>query len=158
MCCKLNLLVWPNVNLYFLRLACFNCNQILDTSISFLLYPWTVRNMLPPWILKLGGLESSGQRLISLNGKTKITMIFVLTTKKCDYLMFQVFQFLCLQICYKITQPLGTDKITQRPGTKKSPNLLEKEKNHPTSWEKKKSTNLLGQKKITQPLRTKKIT
>ena len=37
----------------------------------------------PPWILKRGGLESSGQRLIPLNGKTKrIAFLFDLYTEK----------------------------------------------------------------------------
>ena len=30
----------------------------------------------PPWILKRGGLESSGRRLISSNGKTKLIVFF----------------------------------------------------------------------------------
>ena len=46
----------------------------------------------------------------------------------------------------KITQPLGTKQITQTLRTKK---------NHATSRDKKISCNLLGQSKITQPLRTK---
>ena len=29
----------------------------------------------PPWILKWGGLESYGQRIISLNGKIKIIVL-----------------------------------------------------------------------------------
>ena len=31
--------------------------------------------MVPPWILKTDGLESSGQRPISLNGKTNSTLL-----------------------------------------------------------------------------------
>ena len=38
------------------------------------LRPW--RSDHPPWILKRGGLESSGQRLISSIGKTKIIAFF----------------------------------------------------------------------------------
>ena len=59
-------------------------------------------------------------------------------------------------------QPIRTKKITQPLVTmhalfwdKKTCNLL-RQKNHPTSRDKKKSHNLLGQKEITQPLGTKK--
>ena len=62
----------------------------------------------------------------------------------------------------KITQPLGTKKNhpTSWDGknhpTKKSHPTSRDEKNHPTSMDEKKSANLSGQEKITQPLGTKK--
>ena len=56
-----------------------------------------------PWILKQGGQEDSGQRLISLNGKTKKTQFYVkiklnklfnllLHPKIVQYFFLQIFQ------------------------------------------------------------------
>ena len=47
---------------------------------SVLCLPW--RSCYPPWILKRGGLESSGQRIISSMGKTKRTAFFSFFGKK----------------------------------------------------------------------------
>ena len=47
------------------------CYPILDTRISVLLLFVCNAQGTPPWILKQGGLESSEQIPVSLNGKTK---------------------------------------------------------------------------------------
>ena len=44
----------------------------------------------PPWILKLGGLEGSGQRLISIIGKTK-RMAFIVEQNKKIFSKFSDF-------------------------------------------------------------------
>ena len=49
-------------------------NPIPDTRVSVLLAPSHL--CYPPSVLKLGGLESPGQRLISWNGKTKRIALF----------------------------------------------------------------------------------
>ena len=54
--------------------SCRHSNPISDARIFVLLAPSHL--CYPPWILKLGGLESSGQRLISWNGKTKRIALF----------------------------------------------------------------------------------
>ena len=66
----------------------------------------------PPWIPKLGGLESSGRRLISLNGKTwRIDFFFIFLSKKNIYkyryigrkrnVFLSVFVFKCLFMLFK---------------------------------------------------------
>ena len=65
-------------------------NQILDTRISVRLSS-SVTPRLPP--MKRGGLESSGQRLISSNGKTKeIAFFFFFLRRKNIFLIFQFFE------------------------------------------------------------------
>ena len=39
----------------------------------------------PPWILKRGGLESSGQRLMASNGKTNRIAFFLFLAKKLHF-------------------------------------------------------------------------
>ena len=58
-------------------------DPILDTRIS-VLRPSPYRSQYPPplWILKRGGLESSGLMLIYLDGKTKIIVFFGGVNKK----------------------------------------------------------------------------
>ena len=51
--------------------------------------PVYVRLVLPPWILKWTGLESSGQRLISLNSKTKKDTFFSFFFKTKNSQRFQ---------------------------------------------------------------------
>ena len=50
---------------------------ILDTRISVHRPPSVTLRGTPPWILKRGGPESSGQQLISSIGKTKIIALFL---------------------------------------------------------------------------------
>ena len=52
-----------------------------DFRLSFVLCPLS-RSGYPPWILKRGGLENSGRRLISSNGKTKIKPSYI-RKEKC---------------------------------------------------------------------------
>ena len=76
-------LILLKIMIYFL---CIFCNKIymfiypiLDTRISSVRLS---RSDHPPWILKRGGLESSGQRLISSIGKTKGIAFFFFGKKK----------------------------------------------------------------------------
>ena len=62
---------------------------ILDTRISFI-RPAPSRSGDPPWILKRGVLESSGQRLISSIGKTKRIASLFFGKKN----IFKIFKFL----------------------------------------------------------------
>ena len=70
-------------------------HPILDTWISDCPPPPFVTLKAPPWILKRGGLESSGQRLFSLNAKTKIIIIIIIIFFFGDFfLSFFVLYFL----------------------------------------------------------------
>ena len=52
--------------------------QILDTIISIRLFVLLHDTQTtPPWILKRGGLKSSGQRLISINSKTRRKAFYI---------------------------------------------------------------------------------
>ena len=77
-----------SLNLRMNKLTCYgvlravhvidrSANPIFDTKMSTLC-PQSVLLRLPLWILKRGGLESSGCRLISLNISTSIIAFFVL--------------------------------------------------------------------------------
>ena len=57
-------------------------NPILERRSTVLLLLCMSRSGDPPWILKRGGLESSGRRLISLIGKTKRIAFFFFSAKK----------------------------------------------------------------------------
>ena len=46
----------------------------------------------PPWILKWGELESSGQRLISSIGKTKILAFFSAEKINSNFMVFRFFE------------------------------------------------------------------
>ena len=60
----------------------FFLNPKLDARISFVRpFVCMSRSYYPPWILKRAGLESSGRRLISSIGKTKIIAFFFLAKK-----------------------------------------------------------------------------
>ena len=62
---------------------------ILDTRISVLRHAQGT----PPWILKRGGLESSGRKLISSFGKTKrIAFFFFFRRKKNIFKIFRFFE------------------------------------------------------------------
>ena len=65
-------------------------NLILDTRISIGLssFVHVSRSRYPPWILKRGGLESSGKRLITLNSNTKIRAFF---SQQLKIFSFQIF-------------------------------------------------------------------
>ena len=67
--------------------ALLTFNPILDTIISFRSFvhpPPPSRSDHPPWTLKQGGLESSGQQLVSLNSKAK-KISFYLFCKKMGF-------------------------------------------------------------------------
>ena len=70
-------------------------NPILDMRISVLRPDFVLPNAQgTPWNLKRGGLESSGQRLISLIGKTKSIAFFLAKNlEKKDILGFWRFEF-----------------------------------------------------------------
>ena len=62
-------------------------NTVLDTRTSVLYCVCVcvfVMLLLPPWILKPGGLESSGQRLISLNSWNKRIAFLDATALSCN--------------------------------------------------------------------------
>ena len=61
------------------------CNYVREESnIRISVLRPSVRNT-PPWILKWGGLERSGQRLISFNCKTKIITFFFFSLARKKY-------------------------------------------------------------------------
>ena len=70
-------------------------NPKLDTRISVCpsVFHQSVTLRLPPWILKMGGLESSGWRKISSNGKTKR-----IAKKNCRFCRFIWYFLLILDI------------------------------------------------------------
>ena len=73
---------------------------ILDWRIS--IHPFSFRLFVcnaqdtPPWILKRGGLESCGWRIISFNGKTKIKSFFCVIFFKNIIIIFFYFYILVL--------------------------------------------------------------
>ena len=97
---------WPRKNPH----TSINCQSsvfvlmypILDKRISGLSPP---RSGYPPWILKRGGLESSGRRLISPIGKKKENSIFFLRKKNIKKKSFffvksHFFDFLVFLDCF----------------------------------------------------------
>ena len=80
-------IIFVSLNRFHLKLCIYSANQcsallkhpITDTRIFGFrtLFVHPPRSRYPPWILKRGGLEKSGGRLISSNGKIKrIALLF----------------------------------------------------------------------------------
>ena len=70
-------------------LSRFGCEGVLKISFGETVYVRMSRLGYPPWILKQGGLDSSGQRLISSIGKTER---FFFLAKKTFFINYKFFE------------------------------------------------------------------
>ena len=109
------MLIHFNITFVFLKFALLcilmENNPIFDTGIYVCPYSSVCKaQTAPPWILKQVGLESSGQIIISSNGKTKR---IATTTKNCNFFFLSKFSIFLNKKSAKTCQ----NKLRRQQGT-----------------------------------------